>query len=115
MGLIRLILAFAIVSNHYQNHQLFDFLYASVAVKSFYIISGFYMALILNNNSYVNKKNFYISRFMRLYPIYIVCVIVTFLLGSGYTTSGRNIFSEDLDLIPTFLLFLQILRCFSKT
>jgi peptidoglycan/LPS O-acetylase OafA/YrhL len=104
MGLIRLILAFAIVSNHYQNHQLFDFLYASVAVKSFYIISGFYMALILNNNSYVNKKNFYISRFMRLYPIYIVCVIVTFLLGSGYTTSGRNIFSEDLDLIPTFFI-----------
>ena len=58
MGLIRLILAFAIVSNHYQNHQLFDFLYASVAVKSFYIISGFYMALILNNNSYVNKRIF---------------------------------------------------------
>ena len=41
---------------------------------------------------------------MRLYPIYIVCVIVTFLLGSGYTTSGRNIFSEDLDLIPTFFI-----------
>lgn len=113
MGLIRLILAFAIVSNHYPNHQLFDFLYASVAVKSFYIISGFYMALILNNNSYSNKMNFYISRFMRLYPIYIVCLIITFLLGSGNTTSGRNIFTEDLDLIPTiFIIFTNLTMFF---
>tara|TARA_Y100000389_G_C17415050_1_gene493189 strand:+ start:322 stop:1377 length:1056 start_codon:yes stop_codon:yes gene_type:complete len=113
MGLLRLLFAFAVVSNHYSNHQVFDLLYASVAVKGFYIISGFYMALILNNDSYVKNRQFYLSRFFRLYPIYISCVIITMIFGFGNTTSGTNIFSDNLGIIPsTFIIFTNLTMIF---
>ena len=53
-----------------------------IAVQIFYMISGFYMALVLNTK--YTFKNSYLTfvgnRFLRLYPAYIVIVAVTFLL-----------------------------------
>jgi len=113
MGFLRLLFAFAVVSNHYSHHQIFDLLYASVAVKGFYIISGFYMALILNNNSYIRNKQFYLSRFFRLYPVYISCVIITIIFGLGNTTSGTNILSDNLEIFPSiFIIFTNLTMIF---
>lgn len=49
-----------------------------VAVQAFFMISGYYMALVVNN--YSSKKDFWISRYLRLYPTYLVCGILTVLL-----------------------------------
>jgi peptidoglycan/LPS O-acetylase OafA/YrhL len=54
------------------------------AVYSFFIISGFYMALILNRK-YVGKKGSYLlflsNRFLRIYPIYWAVVLATIIFS----------------------------------
>lgn len=66
-----------------------------VAVQSFYIISGFYMALILNEK-YVNQANAYrlfiTNRLLKLMPVYwlmlLIIAIVSFI--SIIKTNGNN-------------------------
>ncbi|CAG0958044.1 hypothetical protein METP3_00652 [Methanosarcinales archaeon] len=84
MGILRLMLALSVVIQH--SHLIFGYiiLNSNIAVHSFYIISGFYMALILNekyigqNNSY---KLFISNRILRLYPVYFVVLIFTIILS----------------------------------
>lgn len=62
-----------------------NYLDGTFAVESFFVISGFYMAFVLSEkytrkrlgNSYVRK--FYLSRYLRLYPAYLMA-FVSFLL-----------------------------------
>src|SRR5438874_948988 len=56
------------------------------AVYTFFIISGFYMAYILNKK-YVGKKSSYFlfisNRFLRIYPLYWVIFLLT-IIFSGF-------------------------------
>jgi peptidoglycan/LPS O-acetylase OafA/YrhL len=55
----------------------------TVAVQCFYIISGFYMALILNEKYKKGKgsyKLFITNRFLRIYPLYWVCLFLVLLM-----------------------------------
>jgi peptidoglycan/LPS O-acetylase OafA/YrhL len=90
MGILRLLLALAVVSVHTQD---WDYPVGILAVQGFYIISGFYMTLILNekyvgaNGSY---KLFMTNRLLRLYPVYWV-VLSFMMIGSAwlyYRTDG---------------------------
>lgn len=85
MGLLRLVLALSVVIAHTSPWFGFDFFGNGVmAVESFFIISGFYMALVLDTRYRGNLKNFYLNRFIRLYPLYLIMLSV-YLLGScGY-------------------------------
>ena len=80
MGILRFILSISVVIAHSSSIFGFDFVDGQTAVQAFYIISGFYMTLILNekyvgiNNSY---KLFITNRFLRLYPIYWIVLILT--------------------------------------
>ena len=67
MGIIRLLLALAVLLAHVENAPAFllRFIPGSLAVQCFYIISGFYMALVLNGK-YSSKRDFYFNRFLRL-------------------------------------------------
>lgn len=95
MGSIRLLLALSVVAAHCGAIFGFTLVGGQIAVQSFYIISGFYMSLILNekyvgaNNSY---KLFITNRFIRLYPLYWAVLIATllFCIGSGYITQTRT-------------------------
>jgi peptidoglycan/LPS O-acetylase OafA/YrhL len=83
MGLIRLLLAFSVVIAH--SNPVFGnkLIGGSVSVRAFFIISGFYMALILNEK-YVSKdsyKLFITNRLLRLYPVYWVMLLLTIFLG----------------------------------
>src|SRR5262249_9741127 len=49
-----------------------------LAVQSFYVISGFYMALVLGER-YSSTRQFYISRFLRILPIYWIVLGFTVL------------------------------------
>jgi len=86
MGLIRTLLAISVVIAHSSSVFGIDLVGGQIAVQAFYIISGFYMSLILNekyigaNGSY---KLFISNRFLRLFPIYWVVLILTVLTSYG--------------------------------
>ena len=69
LGLVRLLLSVAIVFTH--THHAFGLRLtgAGVSIRAFFIISGFYMALIWQQK-YQSKRAFYINRFLRIFPLY---------------------------------------------
>jgi len=86
MGIIRVLLAISVLLAHagvfpITGNQLVG---GVIAVQCFYIISGFYMALILTQR-YVMRADFYFNRFLRLYPTYwfllLASTAVCLLLG----------------------------------
>jgi peptidoglycan/LPS O-acetylase OafA/YrhL len=68
MGIIRFILALSVAVWHLPSPP-FRLLNASVAVLAFFMISGFYMAMVLTEK-YNNARSFFVARFWRLYPAY---------------------------------------------
>ncbi|MGE4554249.1 MAG: acyltransferase family protein [Desulfovibrionaceae bacterium] len=71
MGPVRLLLALLVLDSH---HQVLPFatLSGHEAVQVFFVLSGFYMALILDpdQGDYPGAGSFWLSRFLRLYPAY---------------------------------------------
>jgi peptidoglycan/LPS O-acetylase OafA/YrhL len=77
MGTFRVILAFAVVLGHtaYSGPRLMS---PSDAVHIFFVISGFYMCMVLRRKygwSGRGVRAFYLNRFLRLYPTYIAVVL----------------------------------------
>jgi peptidoglycan/LPS O-acetylase OafA/YrhL len=68
MGLLRLILAAAVVFAHTPLHTALTG--GRLAVEAFFMISGFYVALVLERN-YRRPSDFYVNRYLRLAPIYV--------------------------------------------
>ncbi|MFZ9847896.1 MAG: acyltransferase family protein [Flavobacteriales bacterium] len=93
MGLIRFILAIGVVFSHAGMAFGFTSLGGSVAVQAFFIISGFYIALILNEK-YIEQNNSYqlfiSNRFLRIYPIYWVVLILTLLSAFLFSMLGSQ-------------------------
>jgi len=93
MGILRLLLAISVVINHTEAIFGFRLVDASIAVQAFYMISGFYMAMILKEKYYGkgSYKLFITNRFLRLYPLYwtvllgtiLACVIIFYTNGVG--------------------------------
>lgn len=86
MGVLRFLLAISVVAVHcggYFGQHLVD---AQISVQAFYIISGFYMTLILNEK-YIGAsgkyKLFISNRLLRLFPIYWVTLVLTVLTCIG--------------------------------
>lgn len=78
MGLIRLILALAVVLNHSKPIRGYFLIPANAAVTLFFVISGFYMAMVLAEKyTGPNRiRQFYSNRILRLYPTYFVSAVV---------------------------------------
>jgi peptidoglycan/LPS O-acetylase OafA/YrhL len=87
MGILRTMLALAIVIYHSFTIFGLRMTGGQVSVQSFYLISGFYMALILNEK-YLGKGiywTFIKARFMRIFPLYwLVLLLATLLSTVGY-------------------------------
>lgn len=92
MGTLRFILALAVVAFH--AGPIFGGKWMGAdAVPAFFIISGFYMALILNGR-YADARSFYISRALRLYPVYwvfLAFIVLIYLLPTLPGTFGGNL------------------------
>ncbi len=93
MGILRILLAISVVLTHSSSIFGFSFVGGQIAVQAFYIISGFYMTLILSekyigqNNSY---KLFISNRFLRLYPIYWVILFLTILFSVAISIYSKG-------------------------
>ena len=83
MGIFRYFLALVVIFCHVGGASFQKPLDGNggLAVQAFFLISGFYMALIfskyqLGTEKFAKIKNFYFSRFLRIYPIYYITLII---------------------------------------
>ncbi|WP_371256071.1 MULTISPECIES: acyltransferase family protein [spotted fever group] len=86
---------------HSNSHPFLKFVGSEIAVQSFFMISGFYMAMIQSN--YTSKIKFWKSKYLRLYPTYIFCILATFLLQQKFSFL-RQLYNLP---FPAVFLFLQ--------
>jgi peptidoglycan/LPS O-acetylase OafA/YrhL len=72
MGILRFLLACVVVIAHSHDHTSDSMLPAGVSVETFFIISGFYMSLVLDTKYHANLKAFWLNRWFRIAPIYYI-------------------------------------------
>lgn len=99
MGILRFLLALSVIASHagyigipFPDQKPYDIWAMSLvqgtqSVALFYIISGFYMAMVLNTKYKEKTIKFYLNRFLRLWPTYIIVLI----LACIFTPVGSNI------------------------
>lgn len=114
MGLIRFLLAISVVIAHVGAIYGFTLIGGKIAVQSFFILSGFYMALILNEK-YAGHARYFLflrNRFLRIYPLYFVILTITFILSIFWANKGMFgpfTFYKDINMLsPLTLLYLII-------
>lgn len=119
MGLLRLILAAMVVFVHAGALPGLPTMGGNIAVQTFYIMSGFYMALILNEKYTTQPRAyrlFLTNRLLRLLPIYYVVVSLTLLvaivmgltLGAPELEFFRILRDNGDRLAPSTLAFLAL-------
>lgn len=91
VGILRTILAIAVVVYHSYKILGLHMTGGQVSVQAFYIISGFYMALVLNEK-YTGKGSyrlFVTNRLLRIYPVYWIILGLALLVSLvGYYAFG---------------------------
>jgi len=104
MGTFRALLALGVLLEHADNSLFVD---SYTAVETFFIISGFYMSMILRNQKY-KIMGFYASRAVRLFPIFWVGGIITILSSIIFiqfnieTTFFSYLLNHDLNALELF-------------
>ena len=95
MGCIRLLLALAVIVEHCEGKGLMGLPFfggtAYQAVFCFFIISGFYMAMVLKTKYQNDALAFYRARILRLYPVYALSFGLFFGLQSAARIAGKPI------------------------
>jgi peptidoglycan/LPS O-acetylase OafA/YrhL len=84
MGVVRTLLAIAVVVTH--TGPLFPsvtMIPGTLAVQAFYVISGFYMALVLSTKYSGRAADFYAARALRIFPIYWIVLAATIALNGA--------------------------------
>jgi peptidoglycan/LPS O-acetylase OafA/YrhL len=79
VGLLRLLLALIVVSSHIFPVWIWG-VGNILAVKAFFVISGFYMSLVLDQRYAGRSMHFYANRLFRLLPLYLAILGVTVIL-----------------------------------
>jgi peptidoglycan/LPS O-acetylase OafA/YrhL len=92
MGMVRVALAMAVVLSHLPLAS-YKFLSGGLAVQAFFIVSGFYMALVLEGK-YKDVSLFYSNRLLRLFPTYFVMVALT--IGAVYIFNASATLNPDI-------------------
>jgi peptidoglycan/LPS O-acetylase OafA/YrhL len=93
MGTLRVALALAVLLTHLPGAR-YHFVGGGLAVQCFYVISGFYMALVLDGK-YHDVGLFYSNRILRLLPTYLVAMglaaVALVCLGASATISWPTV------------------------
>ncbi|OAI88731.1 hypothetical protein AYO36_00920 [Exiguobacterium sp. KKBO11] len=79
------------ISEIYPNYSYsgFKFPYGNLGVQLFFLLSGFVIFLTIKNK--LSPIDFLKKRAIRLYPSYIICVMITYLLISTFGLVGREV------------------------
>lgn len=95
MGTLRLVLALSVAYGHAGLSFGFPLIPGDTAVQAFYAISGFYMALVLNEKYRADNSSYWLfisNRFTRLFPSYAIVLAGTLLLAfTVYQVSSRQL------------------------
>jgi peptidoglycan/LPS O-acetylase OafA/YrhL len=86
LGTVRFLLALCVAATHASGATVLGFsLFSGVtAVQCFYVISGFLITMVLNERpEYQSIPNFYLSRYLRLWPTYILVAVLTLFFAKG--------------------------------
>jgi peptidoglycan/LPS O-acetylase OafA/YrhL len=122
MGILRIYLALSVLAGHSGVNVLPWPMHTGLeAVQIFFLISGFYMALI--SNKYHSALEFYASRFLRIFiPYYVIlgialltCVIAGLIFGQwldlapylSFSTGRNGVLGFILAAISNLTLFFQ--------
>ena len=116
MGFLRIILALTVVIAHSDSLFGFTFTGSLVAVETFFIISGFYMAMILDKK-YIGKGSYTLflsNRFLRLYPILWVVLLLTLIASfASFVFTGNwfrlSLYIKYFDIMSIKALLFQII------
>jgi peptidoglycan/LPS O-acetylase OafA/YrhL len=116
MGTIRTILALSVVFFHTYG---FVFVGGHLAVRLFYIISGFLMSYILTETGlYSDTSRFYVNRFLRLFPLYwLVALGTLFIWLTVYALPEHEAFINvyrNIDLVGFVSLVLSNIFLFGQ-
>lgn len=96
MGIIRILLAFAVLSHHAVILDQ-ELLPGTVSVRLFFILSGFYMSLILDGDYRGRGVGmFYSNRLLRLFPAYLLVAALSLAL---VLAADAHPFMERSDLL----------------
>jgi peptidoglycan/LPS O-acetylase OafA/YrhL len=121
MGTLRFFLAMSVAYGHSGDFLGFPLIPGDTAVQSFYAVSGFYMALVLNEKYRPGSSTYSLfisNRFLRLFPVYATVLCLTLLLAFAisafspakelpFVTQWRSIDRLDLASVA-FLVISQI-------
>jgi peptidoglycan/LPS O-acetylase OafA/YrhL len=93
LGTLRLVLALSVAYGHAGLSMGFPLISGDTAVQAFYAVSGFYMALVLNEKYRQDNSSYWLfisNRFIRLFPAYAIVLAGTLLLAlTLQQVSGR--------------------------
>lgn len=89
MGTLRTLFAIAVVFAHSYGEV---FVGGRNAVQLFYMISGFLISYVLvEKKAYATVRDFYINRYLRLYPIYGVVALLSLLVFATDLLAGKTV------------------------
>lgn len=104
MGLVRVYLAICVVLIHCKLNL--PFTAGHFAVEIFFIISGFYMALVLNEKyTEPNPIRFYLARYLRLWPTYIIVLLFATSFLRPFPAFPADIWTKVYFYFATLTLF----------
>lgn len=94
MGLLRLLLAISVLIAHSTPIFGTSLVGGRVAVESFFILSGFAIALTFSNKYQNNLTAFYKNRFLKLFPLYwfftLAVIVISFIIYGRFSIFGNN-------------------------
>jgi peptidoglycan/LPS O-acetylase OafA/YrhL len=93
MGTLRIILAFAVLNVHANIFARFP-IGGDTAVQMFFIISGYYMAMVLNEKYVPGRANtwaFWQSRALRIFPAYYTVLAAVLIAGAIADLAGHEL------------------------
>lgn len=117
MGILRALLAISVIFSHTYGNLLVG---GQAAVQLFYMISGFLISYILiEEKKYIKIYNFYINRYLRIFPIYFTMIIITMASYILYVIIfGKKLeffdFYSDLTIGAIFLLIISNILLFMQ-
>ncbi|SHK34686.1 acyltransferase family protein [Epilithonimonas mollis] len=88
-----------------ENGQTYGWKLGEQGVTMFFVLSGFLITYLLllekKENDYINKKNFYIRRILRIWPLYYFYLFISILVYYFFNTKSPNL---NILALYTFLL-----------